>query len=146
MRQPHGAMALAADVDVGLRAKAHTRYVRLDEGSGYGAIASGSFGRVYAAVDSKTQATVKVKRQELPSMSAQRELFLQGCEPRETRQCHAALGSLHCDGWEPQVSVHGVRVHGHDIVAILAASSAARLACAVSCLHRAGCVRRGSSA
>ena len=67
-------MALAADVDVGLRAKADTRYVRLDEGSGYGAIASGSFGRVYAAVDSKTQATVAVKRQALPSTSAQREL------------------------------------------------------------------------
>ena len=74
MRQPHGAMAPAAGVDVGLRAKAHTRYVRLDEGSGYGAIASGSFGRVYAAVDSKTQATVAVKRQALPSTSAQREL------------------------------------------------------------------------
>ena len=67
-------MALAAGVDAGLRAKAHSRYVRLDEGCGQGAIAAGSFGRVYAAVDSKTQATVAVKRQALPSASATREL------------------------------------------------------------------------
>ena len=72
--QRHSAMALATEVDVGLRAKAHARYVRLGEGSGYGAIAAGSFGRVYAAVDSDTQATVAVKRQLLTSTSAQREL------------------------------------------------------------------------
>ena len=139
-------MALTADVEVGLRAKAHTRYVRLDEGSGYGAIASGSFGRVYAAVDSKTQATVAVKRQALPSTSAQREL----CFYKAASQGkHDNVMQL-VDHFTATVGnhrfVHGVRVHGHDIVALLAASSAARLAYAVSCLHLAGCVRRGSSA
>ena len=36
-------------------------------------------------------------------------MLLQGCDPRGTRQCHAALGSLLCDVWEQIVSVHGVR-------------------------------------
>ena len=50
------------------------RYRRLDEGCGQGALAAGSYGRVYAAVDTQTMATVAVKRQELPSDTACREL------------------------------------------------------------------------
>ena len=51
-----------------------SRYQRLDEGSGRGAIAAGSFGRVYAAVDLHTKLTVAVKRQKLPSDAASKEL------------------------------------------------------------------------
>ena len=51
-----------------------SRYRRLDENSGIGAIAKGSFGRVYVAVDTTTEETVAVKRQVLPSTSAISEL------------------------------------------------------------------------
>ena len=51
-----------------------SRYQRLDENSGLGAVAKGSYGRVYVAVDTRTQATVAVKRQVLPSNSAMSEL------------------------------------------------------------------------
>ena len=49
----------------------NTRYQLMGEGSG-GAIGTGSFGKVYAAVDKVTGATVAVKRQSLPSESAQK--------------------------------------------------------------------------
>ena len=65
---------MALEAEASLAAKVSTRYVRLGEGSGHGAIASGSFGRVYAAVDQETKATVAVKRQLSTSTSAQREL------------------------------------------------------------------------
>ena len=50
------------------------RYPRLDEGHGLGAVSTGSYGRVYAAVDKLTMQTVAVKRQILPSDDAAREL------------------------------------------------------------------------
>ena len=51
-----------------------SRYRRLDEGCGRGAVAAGSFGRVYAAVDLQTQTTVALKRQRLPSDACSKEL------------------------------------------------------------------------
>ena len=50
------------------------RYRRLDEGEGLGAVSRGSFGSVYAAVDTATGQTVAVKRQKLPRDAASREL------------------------------------------------------------------------
>ena len=50
------------------------RYRRMDEGTGLGALASGSYGRVYIAIDRNTGATVAVKRQEVPCTTAAREL------------------------------------------------------------------------
>jgi len=50
------------------------RYRLLDEGTGLGAVAKGSFGRVYVAIDTQTGNTVAVKRQQLPSRAAAREL------------------------------------------------------------------------
>ena len=51
-----------------------SRYRRLDENTGVGAIARGTFGRVYVALDSATGETVAVKRVVLPSNSATSEL------------------------------------------------------------------------
>jgi len=51
-----------------------SRYRRLDEHSGPGAIARGTFGKVFVAVDTRTENTVAVKRQVLPSDAASREL------------------------------------------------------------------------
>ena len=42
------------------------RYRLLDEGTGLGAVAKGSFGRVYVAIDTRTGITVAVKRQQVP--------------------------------------------------------------------------------
>ena len=53
------------------------RYIRLNEGSG-GAVAAGSFGRVYVAVDAVTNKTVAVKRQNVPNDQAVAE-FLAYC-------------------------------------------------------------------
>jgi serine/threonine protein kinase len=50
------------------------RYRILDEGTGLGAMAKGSFGRVYVAIDTHTGITVAVKRQQIPSRAAAREL------------------------------------------------------------------------
>ena len=50
------------------------RYQRLDEGRGLGALCSGSFGRIYVALDQVTNETVAVKRQPTPSDAAAREL------------------------------------------------------------------------
>ena len=50
------------------------RYRLLDEGSLLGAIGKGSFGKVYVAVDLRTSTSVAVKRQQLPSTNASREL------------------------------------------------------------------------
>ena len=50
------------------------RYRRLDEGALQGAIARGSYGKVYAAVDLESLATVAVKRQEFPSNTTTNEL------------------------------------------------------------------------
>ena len=58
----------------GVRVSGPDRYRRLDEGSGLGAVAKGSFGRVYIAVDKVTGATVAVKRQPLPCSVASAEL------------------------------------------------------------------------
>lgn len=57
-----------------LKLSGAARYRRMDEGTGWGALASGSFGKVYIAVDNHTDATVAVKRQDLPSDAAAREL------------------------------------------------------------------------
>ena len=46
----------------------------MDEGTGLGALAKGSFGRIYVAVDTQTGHTVAVKRQQVPSRTAAREL------------------------------------------------------------------------
>ena len=43
------------------------RYRLMDEGTGLGALAKGSFGRIYVAVDTQTGHTVAVKRQQVPS-------------------------------------------------------------------------------
>ena len=51
-----------------------SRYIRLDEGHGLGAIGIGGFGRVYIAEDTHTKNIVAVKRQALPSTVASREL------------------------------------------------------------------------
>ena len=50
------------------------RYCRLDEGAGLGAVARGAFAKVYMAVDRSRESTVVVKRQEMPSDVAVREL------------------------------------------------------------------------
>ena len=50
------------------------RYRRLDEGAGLGAVARGTFGKIYIAVDRSRDSTVMVKRQEMPSDVAAREL------------------------------------------------------------------------
>ena len=55
-------------------AQGSKRYLRLDEGKGWGAVSEGSYGRVYAAVDKRSQRTVAVKRQLLPSDDAASEL------------------------------------------------------------------------
>lgn len=52
-----------------------SRYRRIGEG-GRGAIAQGSFGKVYVAHDKQTGECVAVKRQELPSTAAARELSM----------------------------------------------------------------------
>jgi hypothetical protein len=44
-----------------LKLSGEARYRRMDEGTGWGALASGSFGKVYIAVDNHTAATVAVK-------------------------------------------------------------------------------------
>ncbi len=50
------------------------RYRRLDEGRGLGALAAGSFGRIYVAVDQASGDVVAVKRQSIPSDAATQEL------------------------------------------------------------------------
>lgn len=55
-------------------AMAEKRYRRLDEGELLGALATGTYGRVYAAWDTQTGATVAVKRQEVPCDVAAQEL------------------------------------------------------------------------
>ena len=50
------------------------RYRRLDEGAGLGAVARGTFGNIYIAVDRSRGSTVVVKRQKMPSDVAAREL------------------------------------------------------------------------
>jgi len=50
------------------------RYRRLDEGAGLGAVARGSYGNVYIAIDRDSSGTVAVKRQEMPSNAAAKEL------------------------------------------------------------------------
>jgi serine/threonine protein kinase len=55
---------------------AEKRYRRLDEGELLGALAAGTYGRVYAAWDTHTGTTVAVERQELPHRVAARELCL----------------------------------------------------------------------
>ena len=55
------------------RMRLSERYLRLDEGQG-GAIASGSFGRVYLAMDQLTQQPVAVKRQPAGHRSCAREM------------------------------------------------------------------------
>ena len=52
----------------------HTRYMRLDEAGGLGALARGSFGAIYIALDKTTSSTVVVKRQRVPGDAAAREL------------------------------------------------------------------------
>jgi serine/threonine protein kinase len=64
-RTNHAAAASSQGVD---------RYRLLDEGTGLGAVAKGSFGRVYVAIDTRTGVTVAVKRQQVPSRVAAREL------------------------------------------------------------------------
>ena len=70
---PHAASALS-QASAMLKLSGEARYRRMDEGTGWGALASGSFGKVYIAVDNHTGATVAVKRQDLPSDAAAREL------------------------------------------------------------------------
>ena len=50
------------------------RYARLDEGKGLGALASGSYGRVYVAIDKRIGSIVVVKRQQAPCDAAAKEL------------------------------------------------------------------------
>ena len=69
----HVASALSQDSAM-LKLSGEARYRRMDEGTGWGALASGSYGKVYIAVDNHTAATVAVKRQDLPSDAAAREL------------------------------------------------------------------------
>ena len=52
------------------------RYVRTDEGKGFGRLAEGSHGAVYPALDTVSRRIVAVKRQPLPSDSVTRELAL----------------------------------------------------------------------
>jgi hypothetical protein len=47
---------------------------RLDEDTLQGAVGQGSFGKVFAAVDLRTQTTAAIKRQQVPSDAALREL------------------------------------------------------------------------
>ena len=54
--------------------RAMDRYRRLDEDTLQGAVGQGSFGKVFAAVDLRTQTTVAIKRQQVPSDAASREL------------------------------------------------------------------------
>ena len=48
--------------------------MRLDEGDGWGALARGSYGNIYIAMDKRTGSTVIVKRQKVPGHAAAREL------------------------------------------------------------------------
>ena len=50
------------------------RYLRLDESGGLGALARGSFGNIYIALDKSTGSTVIAKRQQAPSDAASKEL------------------------------------------------------------------------
>ena len=50
------------------------RYTRVDEGAGLGALARGSYGNIYIAVDRRTGSTVIVKRQQAPCDAAAKEL------------------------------------------------------------------------
>ena len=70
---PHAGSALSQAATM-VQLSGEARYRRMDEGTGWGALASGSFGKVYIAVDRNTGATVAVKRQEVPSTAATREL------------------------------------------------------------------------
>ena len=53
---------------------AQHRYQRLDEGELMGALAEGSYAKVYAVVDTESGAVVAVKRQEVPAGVPTREL------------------------------------------------------------------------
>ena len=60
------------------------RYRRLDEGELLGALAAGTYGRVYAAWDTHTGTTVAVKRQEVPHHVPAHELcLLKALRPHE---------------------------------------------------------------
>ena len=48
--------------------------MRLDEGDGLGALARGSYGNIYIAMDKRTGSTVIVKRQKVPGNAAAGEL------------------------------------------------------------------------
>ena len=48
--------------------------MRLDEAGGLGALARGSYGNIYIALDKRAGSTVIVKRQKVPSNDAAREL------------------------------------------------------------------------
>ena len=50
------------------------RYLRLDEVGGLGALARGSYGNIYIALDKRAGSTVIVKRQKVPGHAAAREL------------------------------------------------------------------------
>ena len=56
----------------------NARYVRTDEGTGFGRLAGGTFGNVYPALDALAKKLVAVKRQTFPSDAASRELALYG--------------------------------------------------------------------
>ena len=70
---PHAGSALRQAAAM-VQLSGEARYRRMDEGTGWGALACGSFGKVYIAVENHTGATVAVKRQDLPSDAAAREL------------------------------------------------------------------------